>query len=91
MYRTQSRDTSVKAELAHIDLLRQKGPVKRIQQALVMSAEMVQLSRQALRRIHPALSEDELKLLWIELNYGKDLANRVRQKWPKVDSNWQAP
>ncbi len=82
MYRTQSRDTSVEAERRQIERIRLAGSVKRIQQTLQMSAEMVYLSRMALRRLHPMLSDDDLKLLWIELNYGKALADKVRLKWP---------
>ncbi len=82
MYRTQSRDTSIAAEQLQLALLRQVGPVKRVQQALHMSAEMIQLSRMALRRLHPNLSDDELGVLWIEINYGKALADKVRLKWP---------
>ena len=83
MYRTQSSDTSIAAEQRQINLLRQVGPVKCAQQALFMSAEMIHLSRIALHRLHPELSEDELKLLWIEINYGKALADKVRLKWPR--------
>ena len=87
MYHTQSRDTSVEAEQVQLGLLRRAGPVKRVQQTLQMSAEMVQLSRMALRRLHPDLSEDEHKLLWIEINYGKALADKARLKWPSSISN----
>jgi len=39
---------------------------------------MIQASRRNLRRLHPDISEEELALLFVELNYGKELSERLR-------------
>ena len=40
---------------------------------------MIALSRAALRARNPELDECALKLLWIEQNYGADLARKVER------------
>jgi hypothetical protein len=43
-----------------------------------LSQSAIELSRRAIRRRHPDASEEELGLLFVELHYGRDLADRVR-------------
>ncbi|MFL5625587.1 MAG: hypothetical protein ACJ788_08325 [Ktedonobacteraceae bacterium] len=76
--RTQSMDTSPEAERVQIELLRKASPAKRFGLARSLSQSLIQASRQTIKRLHPELSQEELDLLFIEFNYGKDLANRVR-------------
>jgi hypothetical protein len=76
--RTQSMDTSPEAERVQIELIRKAPPAKRFGLARSLSQSLIQASRQTIRRLHPELSQEELDLLFIELYYGKDLANRVR-------------
>ncbi|MCY4453116.1 MAG: hypothetical protein OXC01_14290 [Immundisolibacterales bacterium] len=40
---------------------------------------MIALSRAALRSRNPGLDEDALRLLWIEENYGADLARAMER------------
>jgi hypothetical protein len=40
---------------------------------------VIRLSRDGLKRANPGLSQQELDLLWIERQYGADLAPRVRK------------
>ena len=40
---------------------------------------MIALSRASLRARHPELSDQEIALLWVEQNYGADLARDVRR------------
>ena len=71
-------DTHLSAERVQIDLLRSAGTAKRAAIALAMTTAAVKLSRRAIQRIHPDWSEQEINLLWLEVHYGKDLADRVR-------------
>ena len=76
--RTQSSDTSPEAERIQIDLLRKAGVARRIELTFSLTQSAIELSRQGMRRRYPHASEEELDLLFVELNYGKDLAYRVR-------------
>ena len=76
--KTQSPDTHPEAERVQIELLRKAGMAKRISIAGRLSRSAIQLSRQAIRKANPTASETELHLLFIELNYGKELADRLR-------------
>jgi len=38
----------------------------------------LELAREGIRQANPGASEKELKLIFIEVNYGKELANRVQ-------------
>lgn len=76
--RTQSSDTSPEAERVQIDLLRKAGEAERIKLALSLIQCAIDQSRQEIRSQHPHASEEELGLLFVEFNYGKELADRVR-------------
>ena len=76
--RTQSMDTSPEAERVQIELLRKASPAKKFSLVNSLSQTMIQASRRNLRRLHPDISEEELALLFVELNYGKDLSERLR-------------
>lgn len=76
--RTQSSDTSPEAERVQIELLRKAGVARRIELTFSLTQGAIELSRQGMRRRYPHASEEELDLLFVELNYGKELANCVR-------------
>jgi len=76
--KTQSSDTSPEVERVQIELLRKAGKTRRLQLGLQLSGEASEMAQRAIRRAHPDLSELEAKLLFVEVTYGKDLANRVR-------------
>jgi hypothetical protein len=76
--KTQSPDTSPEAERVQIELIRKMSPARKFNLVRSMTRTMIQASRDNIRSLHPHLSEKELNLLFIELYYGKDLANRVR-------------
>jgi hypothetical protein len=44
---------------------------------MALSRTAIELSRAALRRLHPELGEREILRLWVVLHYGEDLASRV--------------
>ncbi len=76
--RTQSRDTHPEVERVQIELLRKAGVARRFSLARSLSQTVIQLSRRAIRESHPDASEEELALIFVELNYGKELAERLR-------------
>ena len=76
--RTQSPDTSPEVERVQIEMLRKAGKTRRLQLGLELSGEALEMAQRGIRRAHPELSELEAKLLFVEVTYGKDLADRVR-------------
>lgn len=72
-------DTSPDAERVRVELLRSAGPSRRAALALSLSQTCSDLARAALRRAHPEASEQEIRLLYAEEHYGRDLAGRVRR------------
>ena len=84
--RTQSMDTSPEAERVQIELMRKASPARLFGMVRSMSQTMIQASRETLRKLHPDLTPEELNLLFIELYYGKDLAQQVRMYLEKRKS-----
>lgn len=76
--RTQSPDTSPEAERVQIELLRKAGEAYRFALARSMSNTVIQLSRRAIKERFPEMNEEEVGLYFVELNYGKELADRMR-------------
>ena len=81
--KTQSSDTSPEVERVQIEMLRKAGKSRRLQLGLQLSGEALEMAQRAIRRAHPELSELEAKLLFVEVTYGKDLADRVRSHLAK--------
>ena len=73
-------DTTIDAARVHLDLLRRAGPVRRLRAGLDLSRSAIELSREGLRRRRPGLSETELLIEWVELQYGNALAAGVRRR-----------
>jgi hypothetical protein len=67
------------AERVQIDLLRAAGTARRAALALSLSRSVIALARDAIRRRHPELSEQDVGLAFVELNYGSELAARLRR------------
>ena len=76
--RTQSPDTHPEAERVQIEVLRKAGIARRMSITRSLSRSAIQLSRQGIRKANPNASEEEISLIFIEVTYGKDLADRVR-------------
>lgn len=72
-------DTSPEAEKVQIELLRQATVAERFAMMESLTTMTINLSRRAIARAHPELTPEELKLKWVELHYGKELAARVRE------------
>ena len=72
-------DTDPRAAAVQLELLRRAGVEGRAALAGRLSDAVIELSRRALReQFPPGTTELELKLRWVELHYGADLARRVR-------------
>jgi hypothetical protein len=72
-------DTHPEAERVQLDLIRQMTIAERLARAGEWTRMVVKLSRQELARTHPGLDKRELDLLWVEQQYGMDLATRLRK------------
>lgn len=75
---SQLSDTSAEAETVQIALLRTLTPGQRAAKALSLSQQVINLSKRAIRRRHPHLTESELKILYLHHFYGPHIAQKVR-------------
>ncbi|QEG40772.1 hypothetical protein [Roseimaritima ulvae] len=71
-------DTSREAEAIQLELLRRMSPADRIAKMCNLSASLRRMAFDAIRRRHPKIGESEVRLKFIELTYGKELADAVR-------------
>ena len=67
------------ADRVQIQLLRAAGMARRAALARSLSASVIRLSREAIRKRHPEYREKDVLLAFAELHYGEDLATRVRR------------
>ncbi|MDL1982900.1 MAG: hypothetical protein LWX54_01690 [Deltaproteobacteria bacterium] len=74
---TQSFDTHPEAERVQIALIRKAGIARRIGIARSLSETAIKLSRRAISRANPQLSEQELNLVIVAHNYGSYIADRL--------------
>jgi hypothetical protein len=72
------KDTLPEAESVLIGLLRDRPAPLRLRDAVAASNRVARQCKDAIRRNHPKFSEDEIKLRFIELNYGQEIADEVR-------------
>jgi len=72
------RDTTPEAESILIRLIQDKPATVRLGDAVAASNRVAQQCKSAIRRSHPGLSEEEIKLRFIALNYGQEIADDVR-------------
>jgi hypothetical protein len=77
--RERSADTDPEAERVQLELLRRATPARRSAMALSLTQTVLELSRGGLRRAMPGASEEEIRLRFVELNYGGALAGEVRR------------
>lgn len=81
--RTQSEDTSPEMERVQIELIRKATPAKLFGLVRSMSQTMIQASIRNIRKLHPDASQEEITLIFVELYYGKKVANLVRTQIEK--------
>ena len=73
-------DTTQDALDVQLDGLRRMTPQQRISKMCSLSRHVKKMAFDAIRRRHPDLDEQEVRLLFIELTYGKSLADGVRRQ-----------
>jgi hypothetical protein len=78
-------DTSQEALDIQLACLRQMSPQERLRRSCAMSRQVRNMAFKAIRRHHPEWSDEEVQLCFIELNYGKALADNVR-RWRRERS-----
>ncbi len=81
--RTQSEDTSPEMERVQIELIRKATPAKLFGLVRSMSQTMIEASIRNIRKLHPDASQEEITLIFVELYYGKKVANLVRSQIEK--------
>ncbi|MHB9029338.1 MAG: hypothetical protein ACYC9O_11275 [Candidatus Latescibacterota bacterium] len=74
-------DTDPKAEEFQIALLRRATVAERFALTRSLSRTVMQLSRRAIARANPGLSEQELDILFVKYHYGDQLAEKLREYW----------
>lgn len=73
-------DTSPQAEQVQLRLLAEKTPAERLMLAIRLSQEVIQASKRAIARVHPEFTPRQIEHLFIELHYGRELADAVRER-----------
>ena len=76
-------DTHPDAEAVQFELLRRMIPSQKLDLMCKLTAAVVALSRQGIRDRHPTFSEREVDLIFIEMNYGTELADGVKQRFER--------
>lgn len=71
-------DTPPHIEAMRISLLKKAGFTRRAGRMLSLSRTVALLAMRAIRRANPEMSETALNLRFVELHYGKELAERLR-------------
>ena len=77
--KTQSIDTSPEAERVLISLIRKKSISEKLSQICSLSQTIIQLSKRAIARANKDLDANQIKLLFINYHYGKDIADQVEK------------
>jgi RNase P protein component len=71
-------DTTSDAESMLIRLLQNKPASDRLKDAVAASNRVARQCKEAIRRNNPDCTEEDVKLLFIALNYGQEIADNVR-------------
>lgn len=80
-------DTQPTAERIQIEAIRKMSVGRRMALMRKLTADTHYRAMQALHRARPALSEGELRLWFIELNHGADLARKVAARMKQGTSD----
>jgi hypothetical protein len=76
---TQSIDTHPDAERVQIELIRKMTPAQKFYYICSISQKAIDESKRAIKQAHPNASKQELDVLFVEYNYGKELAERFKK------------
>lgn len=77
--KTQSKDTHARIEEIQISLLKKQSVAQKFAHVCSLSETTIQLSKRAIARKNSNFDDKQINLLFISLQYGKDLANRVNE------------
>ncbi len=83
---TQSVDTHPEIEKVQLSLIKKASISKRLSRARSLSQSVIQLSRRAIMRANPDLSQEDVNLAFLEYHYGNDLSCSVREYLRKRES-----
>ena len=72
-------DTDEKIEKIQIALIRKLNISERISRLRSLSQTVIGLSRRAIRRANPGLSEKELNYKFVAYHYGDEIAERFKK------------
>lgn len=72
-------DTDPQAYRVLVELARKAGAGRKVAQAAALSTELARLSRRAIRRARPHLSDRDVDLEFVAVHYGRDLSDRARR------------
>jgi hypothetical protein len=76
----RSADTDPEAERVQIELLRRAGAARRARIALALSGQVIGLAQRAIRRSLEHPTEAAVALRFVELHYGGELADGLRER-----------
>jgi hypothetical protein len=71
-------DTSPDVEQVQLQRLREMAPADRLALALRLSWDVICASKRAIKRTHPEFTTRQVDCLFVELHYGKELADAFR-------------
>ncbi len=77
--KTKSTDTHINAESVLISLLREQNTAKKFSIIRSLSQSTIQLSKRAIARANKGINEEQVNLIFIDLHYGKDLAQKYQK------------
>jgi len=83
--RPYTTDTDRKAREVQADLVRKIPPDERAMKAIRMTTRLIRECKNAIRRNNPEYTDRQVDLAFIELNYGPELAQAVRNHNRKSD------
>jgi hypothetical protein len=83
-------DTDREAEEFQVNLLRVKTPAERLAITLRLSREIADACKAAIQRAHPEFSAVQLGEKFVELQYGKALAEELRRYRASRNQNERA-
>jgi len=76
---TELSDTDPEIEKIQISLIRKSSISERISRLRSLSQTVIWLSRRAIKRTNPGLSEKELQCKFVEYHYGNELADGLKK------------
>jgi hypothetical protein len=71
-------DTSDEAAAVQLEGMRRMSGTERTNKMCKLSSSLRRMAMDAIRRRHPEYDQHEIRLKFIELTYGKELADAVR-------------